>query len=103
MKAKVIVFLGVVLGIAAFAVASYASMADANNVKEVHAGATVGCTVCHPEGNFKEVNSYGKAYLDGGRSVDAVKAVDAQDSDGDGVANGAEIDAGTNPGDAGSK
>jgi len=82
---------------------SFAAMPDANNVKEFHEGATVGCTVCHTEGNFKELNSYGNAYNDAGRNVDAVKAIDDEDSDEDGVSNYDEIKAGTNPGDATSK
>lgn len=104
MKGKIL-FLGVVaLAMVAICVStSFAAMPDGNNVKEVHEGATVGCTVCHPVGNFKELNSYGKAYNDAGRSVDAVKAIDAADSDGDGVSNADEIKAGTNPGDATSK
>jgi len=82
---------------------SYAAMPDAANVKEVHKDTTVGCTVCHPEGNFKNLNSYGKAYKDAGRDVDAVKSIDNADSDGDTITNADEIDAGTNPGDASSK
>ncbi|MFH1062678.1 MAG: thrombospondin type 3 repeat-containing protein [Candidatus Omnitrophota bacterium] len=104
MKIKLL-FLGVfalALGLI-FVSTSFAAMPDANNVKEVHEGATVGCTVCHPEGNFKEVNSYGKAYKEAGRNVDAVTAIDAADSDGDGVSNYDEIKAGTSPGDATSK
>jgi len=78
---------------------SFAAMPDANNVKEVHEGADVGCTVCHPAGDFKALNAYGKAYNDAGRSVEAVKAVDGEDSDADGVNNAEEIIAGTNPGE----
>ena len=78
-------------------------MPDAANVKQVHEGATVGCTVCHPEGDFKNLNSYGKAYKDAGRDVDAVKAIDNADSDSDTITNADEIKAGTNPGDASSK
>jgi hypothetical protein len=103
LKVQYVILLAIVVGIAAFVIPSYAAMPDAENVKVVHEGTTVGCTVCHVEGNFKEVNNYGKAYKEAGRSVDAVKAVDAADSDEDGVANGAEIAAGTNPGDAASK
>lgn len=102
---KNILFLSVlalVLGMVCVSVV-FAAMSDGNNVKEVHEGVTVGCTACHPEGNFKEVNSYGKAYNDAGRNVDAVKAIDALDSDEDGVVNADEIKAGTNPGDATSK
>ena len=94
--------LGTVI-VLSMATGSYAAMPDGKNVQKVHADATVGCTVCHPQGNFKELNSYGKAYLNAGRSVDAVKAIDAQDSDGDGLSNADEIKAGTNPGDASSK
>ncbi len=102
---KKLLFLGVfvlVVG-AIFVSTSFAAMPDANNVKGVYEGATVGCTVCHAEGNFKELNSYGTAYKDAGRNVDAVKAIDQSDSDGDGVANSDEIKAGTCPGDAASK
>ncbi|MBU4304935.1 MAG: thrombospondin type 3 repeat-containing protein [Candidatus Omnitrophica bacterium] len=76
----------------------YAAMPDAQNVKAVYENATVGCTVCHAEGNFKELNAYGKAYNEAGRSVDAVRAIEGADSDGDGSSNGDELNAGTNPG-----
>ena len=81
----------------------FAAMSDGKNVQKVHVDATVGCTVCHPQGNFKDLNEYGKAYLNAGRSVESVKAIDASDSDGDGVTNADEIKAGTNPGDATTK
>jgi len=101
---KYLVALGVILGVLIVATSfSYAAMADANNVKEIHKDATVGCTVCHPEGDFKSMNAYGQAYKDGGRNVEAVTALDAQDADGDGVINADEINAGTNPGDPASK
>jgi hypothetical protein len=104
MKIKLMVLGVFALAIGAICVSTcFATMQDANNVKEVHEGSAVGCTVCHPEGNFKELNSYGQAYNDAGRSVDAIKAIDAADSDGDGVANSDEIKAGTNPGDDTSK
>ena len=45
----------ILAGIINFSNISYAAMPDAANVKEVHKGATVGCTVCHPEGNFKQL------------------------------------------------
>ena len=97
---SLVVIMAIVLSFSAY---SFAAMPDGKNVQEVHSGATVGCTVCHPQGNFKELNSYGKAYNEAGRSVEAVKAIDAQDSDADGVSNADEINAGTNPGDAASK
>ncbi|MCK4994513.1 MAG: hypothetical protein KAS13_05650 [Candidatus Omnitrophica bacterium] len=81
----------------------FAAMADGKNVQNVHSDATVGCTVCHPQGDFKGLNEYGKAYKDAGRSVEAVKAIDDADSDADGVTNAVEINAGTNPGDATNK
>lgn len=87
---------GVILICASF---SFAMMPDADNVKKVHDGADVACTDCHPAGDFKSLNPYGTAYNEAGRSVDAVKAIDAADSDGDGVSNGDEIAAGTNPGE----
>ena len=82
---------------------SFAAMSDGKNIQVVHPEATVGCTVCHPQGDFKSLNEYGKDYNDAGRSVEAVKAIDAMDSDKDGVINAQEINAGTNPGDAASK
>jgi len=80
------------------AVCVYAAMPDAQNVKAVYENTTVGCTVCHAEGNFKELNAYGKAYKEAGRSVAAVKAIADANSDGDGLSNGDELNAGTNPG-----
>jgi len=77
---------------------AFAGMPDAKNVQAVYEGATVACTVCHPAGKFKEVTPYGKDYMEAGRSVDAVKAIGEKDSDADGIANAAEIKAGTNPG-----
>ena len=96
-------FILVAVIILSFSTYSFAAMSDGKNVQKVHDDATVGCTVCHPQGNFKGLNEYGKAYLDAGRSVEAVKAIDALDSDGDAVSNADEIKAGTNPGDATSK
>ncbi len=100
---KTFIIIAVMVIVFGCALNSFAAMPDAKNVQKVHADATVGCTVCHPEGNFKNLNEYGKAYLDAGRSVEAVEAIDASDSDSDGVINADEINAGTNPGDAASK
>lgn len=56
MRSKWFILISVILGIIIFfAPYSFAAMPDANNVKQVHVGATVGCTLCHPEGNFKGV------------------------------------------------
>jgi len=79
---------------------SFAMITDGSNVKEIYEGATVACTACHIAGNFKELNSYGKAYNDAGRSVEAVQMISENDSDSDGVNNADEIKSGTNPGDA---
>ena len=46
------------------------------------------------------MNSYGKAYHDNGRSTTAIKAIEAQDSDGDGYVNLEEITTSRFPGDA---
>lgn len=49
------------------------------------------------------LNRYGLAYLDGGRSWRALRAIDRLDSDGDGAANGVEIAALRYPGDPASR
>ena len=102
-KSKRFFLILVAMIVLSFPAYSFAAISDAKNVQTVYDQATVGCTVCHPQGNFKELNEYGKAYKDAGRSVEAVKAIDASDSDADGVTNSDEIKAGTNPGDAASK
>ena len=99
-KFLVIAVIVIVLG---YTFNCFAAMSDGKNVRKVHSNATVGCTVCHPQGNFKELNEYGKAYNDAGRSVEVVKTIDALDSDADGVENADEINAGTNPGDVASR
>ena len=83
--------------------AVYAGMPDSNKLKEVYPEATVTCTACHPAGNFKELNSYGKDYLQAGCSIEGINAIADKDSDGDTIENAKEIMAGTNPGDAESK
>ena len=45
------------------------------------------------------LNPYGRDYLQHGRSAEAVAAIEATDSDGDGYSNGEEIAAGRYPGD----
>jgi len=54
------------------------------------------CMVCHPAGGFG-LNSYGKDVKEAGVRF---RAIEGRDSDGDGVPNGAEIEAWTFPGDA---
>jgi hypothetical protein len=67
------------------------------------------CQWCHytygyvaPHGDISAtLNPYGKDYLEAGRSVAALKAIEPKDSDGDGFTNVAEITATRYPGDAG--
>ena len=98
---KAIAVVGIVVMTMGMAVTlnCYAAMQDMNHVKEVHDGADVNCATCHPGGDMKSLNAYGQAYLDAGRSVEAVTAIDAEDSDGDGVSNAEEIAGGSNPGE----
>ncbi len=58
------------------------------------------CTLCHTSGST--LNSFGRAYLNNGRSRAAAVAIQNQDSDGDGFTNLAEINALTFPGDSSS-
>ncbi len=89
--------------ILSFSTYSFAALEDAKNIKKVYSDVTVGCTACHPQGDFKGLNDYGKAYKDAGGSVEAVKLIEASDSDEDGITNAEEIKTGTNPGDSTSK
>ena len=67
------------------------------------------CGYCHALVNRDKrdpkdtLNRYGLEYLSKGRSAQAVRALAASDSDGDGFSNEAELKKGTNPGDAASK
>ncbi len=58
------------------------------------------CSLCHPGGDTKSFNPYATAFGNAGHSF---TSIESQDSDGDGFANKAEIDARTFPGDAASK
>ncbi|MBP6876124.1 MAG: hypothetical protein KBD56_08645 [Candidatus Eisenbacteria bacterium] len=72
------------------------------------------CAYCHllsPESRIPVVaggpvsgeatlNAFGAAYAQAGRSVQALRAIEREDSDGDGFANGVEIAANRYPGDA---
>jgi hypothetical protein len=66
------------------------------------------CDYCHAvfvrdKRDVREtLNRYGRDYLGSGRSVAAVRALAAKDSDGDGFVNEAELKSGTDPGDASS-
>ena len=96
-----LILLGVIILI--FSRYSFAALEDAKNINKVYKNVTVGCTACHPQGDFKGLNKYGRDYKDAGRSIGAVKSIDTSDSDADGMANSEEIKAGTNPGDHTSK
>ena len=63
-------------------------------------GKAVRCELCHSNGGGTERNGFGKAWQKAGESLEAFKAIEAQDSDGDGVKNLDEIKGGSNPGDA---
>lgn len=66
------------------------------------------CDYCHAlvvrdKGDVKAtLNAYGLDYLAAGRNLAAVRALAGKDADGDGFANEAEFEAGTDPGDRGS-
>jgi len=64
------------------------------------ATAAFGCSICHVPAGPPNRNAYGAAYAGAGHNF---KTIEPQDSDGDGATNIAEINAGTNPGDSGSK
>jgi hypothetical protein len=63
-------------------------------------GKAVRCELCHSNGGGTERNGFGKAWQKAGESMEAFKAIEGQDSDGDGSKNLDEIKAGSNPGDA---
>jgi hypothetical protein len=64
------------------------------------------CDYCHADMLAKgldargTLNSYGQAYLDAGRSEQALRGLESADSDGDGASNAQEIKDRTLPGDA---
>lgn len=60
------------------------------------------CNACHKDGGGTAVNAYGDAFKKAGASLAAFKTIEAQDADGDGVANGTEATAKANPGFKGS-
>ncbi|HOW84620.1 MAG TPA: hypothetical protein P5119_04610 [Candidatus Aminicenantes bacterium] len=74
------------------------------------------CSYCHlmvfpnpryrtgvPKTAADTLNAYGAAYKNAGRNPGAFAAIDGQDSDGDGAANGAEVADLRNPGDPASR
>ena len=64
------------------------------------ATASFSCSICHVPAGPSARNPYGAAYASAGHNF---KTIESQDSDGDGATNIVEINAGTNPGDPGSK
>lgn len=56
------------------------------------------CAICHAKGGGSELTGYGRDFQRFGTTPAALKAVEDRDSDGDGVANIAEIRARSNPG-----
>lgn len=88
----------------------YAFQADLNVWKSVYPsstlGSTLGCSLCHGSSSKSQANavSYGRAVWGTSPiSSAAIKAVESLDSDGDGATNLAEINANTDPSNAGSK
>jgi hypothetical protein len=63
-------------------------------------GRAVRCELCHTNGGGTERNGFGKAWQKAGENLEAFKAIEAADSDGDGTSNVDEIKKGSNPGDA---
>ena len=58
------------------------------------------CSICHVPAGPSARNLYGAAWASASKNF---KNIESQDSDGDGATNIVEINAGTNPGDPGSK
>lgn len=79
-----------------------ASVANQSKAKKTYPDAKISCKTCHQNaiGRATDLNAYGTALH--AKKLD-FKALEGEDSDGDGAANLAEIKAGTNPGDKTSK
>lgn len=88
-------FVGLTLGIAS--AAAQAQPVFALMYKQQF-GYAPSCNACHQDGGGTALNAYGDAFKAAGKSLAAFKAVDKQDSDGDGIANGEEAAAKANPG-----
>jgi hypothetical protein len=62
-------------------------------VSQIPNGSKYSCATCHPNGNYGQLNDFGKAtklYLSGGK-INWVEALALLDSDGDGFSNGVEL------------
>jgi len=105
--------LAVAAGIALLAGAAFALPTDAALFKQLYKPAdgtkvaTAGCLVCHDKAPFAKtgLNPYGRdlAKQAKPRTAASFRAIEALDSDKDGVSNLKEIQAGTLPGDPTSK
>jgi hypothetical protein len=58
------------------------------------------CNACHRDGGGSPLGSYGKQFKDAGESLAAFDKIAGADSDGDGIKNGEEAEAKSNPADA---
>ena len=56
------------------------------------------CNACHKDGGGTPLNAFGQQFKDAGKSLAAFAKIAAQDADGDGAGNEAEIKAKANPG-----
>src|SRR3989338_9765579 len=108
-------FVGLILSFAlGTAGPAWATLDNLKSVKQAYPDAKVaGCKTCHQGavGKKGDLNAYGLALQKAkAAAADAkklmpedYKALDAEDADGDGASNAAEIKAGTNTGDPASK
>lgn len=91
------------LGLAAVLSASVASAPAhaqplyANYYKQTY-GYTPACMACHRDGGGSPLNAFGEQFKLAGETLAALKAIAEKDADGDGVVNGAEALAKSNPG-----
>ncbi|MFP5304812.1 MAG: hypothetical protein ACLGI7_03175 [Gammaproteobacteria bacterium] len=63
-------------------------------------GYTPSCNACHKDGGGTPVNGYGQQFKDAGMTLASFDGIAGLDADGDGVANGEEAGARSNPADA---
>ncbi|MFQ5681516.1 MAG: hypothetical protein ACE5GG_05675 [Candidatus Omnitrophota bacterium] len=64
---------------------------------------TPSCALCHSQGGGSSLNGFGKDFKRAGMSINSFSRIEGNDSDKDGSANLAEIEARANPGDSGSR
>ena len=92
MRTAVITVLGILYASSASAEPGFARMFRAKY------GYEPACHACHTEGGGSELTAYGADFKKAGKSAAALSAIEALDSDHDGTANLAEIEAKANPG-----